>query len=138
MIFIAASLAALGLLIVVLRLMGRNWHCPCGFWPLIYRGPLIDVHYSQHLLDAWSVTHIGHGIFIYGAVRGFMSTWPFGWSILITLCIEGVWEIVENSPWIIEMYRRSGDRSYYGDSIVNAVGDLVCCGAAAYATSWFV
>ena len=44
---------------------------------------------------------------------------------MIALALEAGWEILENSPWVIERYRAATAAvGYSGDSVINTLGDL--------------
>lgn len=54
---------------------------------------------------------------------------PTSWRLAITLALEAIWEIFENTNAVIDRYREAtAALGYQGDSVVNSLGDMVCCG----------
>jgi hypothetical protein len=48
-----------------------------------------------------------------------------GLRLTLAVVLEAVWEIVENTPWIINRYREQTIAlDYYGDSVLNSVSDI--------------
>ena len=79
------------------------------------------------ILDKWSVTHITHGVLIYPILL-FINNNKKSVSLLYwTILIEIIWEIFENTAFIINKYRRSRTlyRDYSGDSIANMISDTL-------------
>ena len=48
------------------------------------------------------------------------------WALAVATLLEAVWEIIENSPIVIDRYRAvTIAQGYVGDSILNSVSDMV-------------
>jgi hypothetical protein len=79
---------------------------------------------SQHIFDWYTPSHVIHGILFYVALWLVFPKAPVMLRFLLALGIEVGWEIVENTPFVIERYRSGTiSLSYSGDSIVNSVAD---------------
>ena len=112
--------------VLALHFMGRIAWGKHGFglWTSQSQGP--DT--SQMFADPYSFTHLVHGILFFGVLWLFRRRIPLRWRFIIALLIEVAWEIVENSPFVINRFRAAtASRDYTGDSILNSVGDVTFC-----------
>ena len=129
------SAAMVVLLIVIFVAMGRPPICECGTISL-WHGAVNSPENSQQISDWYSFSHIIHGFIFYGAGALFLRKYPKGVWLIAAIFLEGAWEILENSPIIINRYREATMAfGYSGDSILNSVSDVMMMTAGFFIAS---
>lgn len=114
--------AVLAVTIVIMLAMGRPPICTCRTVELWGEaGP----KQSQMLADWYSASHIIHGFLFYVALRWLWPGRGIELRFLAALLIETAWEIIENTPMVIDRYREATIAlGYSGDSILNSASDV--------------
>lgn len=112
---------------VFLSFQGRVWWCQAGDM-VPWSWDIWTTHNSQHFIDPYAFTHVLHGVLEFWLLGLVFSRVPVVWRFVMAIVIEAIWEVAENSSYIIERYRTvTLSLDYFGDSIINSLADIVCC-----------
>lgn len=108
---------------IVLFLFGQPPICTCGYVKL-WEGVVKSSGNSQHISDWYTFSHIIHGLAFYGLLKLVFPKMPVAPRFAIAVGLEAGWEILENTPMVINHYRKQAlAQGYVGDSILNSVCD---------------
>lgn len=92
-----------------------------GWWD----GDVWSSENSQRVADAYSFSHIIHGMLFYGFLWLVARRLPVKGRFFMALMIEAGWELFENSPFVINRYREATMAlGYVGDSVLNSTSDI--------------
>lgn len=132
--YIALAAGLVLLTALILLGMGRVPICECGYVKA-WHGVTSSSENSQHLADWYTFSHIIHGFGFYALLwligrrfapqRKHRSDTGLGLRFVLAVALESAWEILENTPLIINRYRATTIAlDYYGDSVVNSIADI--------------
>lgn len=110
---------------IVLYFYGQPAICECGYIK-IWENVVLSPGNSQHIADWYTFSHIIHGIAFFYLLSWLFPRMPLSTRFLMALGIEVGWELLENTPMVIDHYRQQAlAQGYIGDSILNSVSDSV-------------
>jgi hypothetical protein len=119
-----AALLILVAAAAILLAMGRPPICTCGEVAL-WEPSASSARTSQMIADWYSPSHFIHGLLFYWLLWLAFRAWPAERRLLAAMAIETAWELVENTPMVIDRYREATIAlGYNGDSVLNSVSDI--------------
>ena len=93
-----------------------------GWW----EGNIWSTEQSQRFVDPYSFSHLVHGLLFYALLWLAAPRAPVRYRLLAAVAIEAGWEVLENSPLIINRYRAvTISLGYVGDSVLNSLSDVL-------------
>lgn len=109
--------------------MGLPIICRCGYIALWHGNPS-GPETSQHIVDWYTYTHAIHGILLYALLWLVAPRSSIGIRFVLAMLIEAGWEVLENTPFIMDRYRQTAlAHGYAGDSAINSAADTIAAAA---------
>eukprot|EP01006_Ploeotia_vitrea_P056414 TRINITY_DN68099_c1_g1_i1.p1 TRINITY_DN68099_c1_g1~~TRINITY_DN68099_c1_g1_i1.p1 ORF type:complete len:192 (-),score=10.21 TRINITY_DN68099_c1_g1_i1:66-641(-) len=106
-----------------LRSLGRVWKSSTTI--LLWTS--LKDQYSQHIADPYSFTHVMHGLILFWFFNRLCPHSFVLWRLWMNIVLECIWELVENTEFVIERYRAGVAVAYHGDTITNSLADIFFC-----------
>ena len=127
---ILASVAISIVAVFILLAMDRPPICECGYVKL-WHGDINSMGNSQHIADWYTPSHIIHGPIFYALGWLLFSKRKIGgenatkWGLTWAVFLEAAWEVLENTPMVIDRFRSvTANWGYSGDSVLNSFADI--------------
>jgi hypothetical protein len=112
---------------ILLRVEGRLWICACGSLQ-VWSSQICSADNSQHFLDPYGFTHVLHGFLFFWLIAWLLPRLNPNWQLALAIAVEALWEVFENTNFIINRFRsQTAALGYTGDTVVNSFGDILCC-----------
>ena len=125
--WLLASVAVAAAAAFVLRAQGRLWLCDCGR-VRAWVGDAWSAETSQQLFDPYTFTHVLHGLAFCGLLALLLPRVRWRWRFVLAVSAEALWEVIENTDFVIRRYREAtAALGYTGDTVVNSLGDMAAC-----------
>ena len=116
--------------VVILLAMNRPPICECGYVKL-WHGQINNAGNSQHISDWYTPSHVIHGMIFYAFAWLLFGKARLGgpggtrWALPFAVFLEAAWEVVENTPLVIDRFRAvTANWGYSGDSVINSFADI--------------
>ncbi len=107
------------------QLLGQPVFCDCSYIDF-WNGFTHEVAASQHLIDWYTFSHVIFGITIFALLTKFFTNLPLRLKLLLVLTIVSILELLENTEPVLMHFRSvTISREYFGDSLVNSIGDIL-------------
>jgi len=121
---LAAALGVCAAAAAIELWMGRLPFGPDGRIGL-WEGDIWSSEQSQRFADPYTFSHTIHGMLFYAILWLVAPRTSVRARFIAAIMMEGAWEVLENSPIIINRYREATIAlGYVGDSVFNSVSDI--------------